>query len=123
MDAPSYVKAPPQRRFGLRERLMLGLLLGALGTIIVAVVGWISFQRVVGSQQTIVRETLPTADALHDAVRGNARLAALAPRLARADTTGELAQLRATLDAELPLIRDRLARLDSPHVEIGRAHV
>lgn len=117
MDAPSYVKAPPRRRFGLRERLMLGLLLGALGTIIVAVVGWASFQRVVDSQQIIVRETLPTADALHDAVRGNARLAALAPRLARADTTGELAQLRATLDAELPLIRDRLARLDSPHVE------
>lgn len=117
MDAPSYVKAPPRRRFGLRERLMLGLLFGALGTIIVAVVGWISFQRVVGSQQAIVRETLPTADALHDAVRGNARLAALAPRLARADTTGELHQLRATLDAELPLIRDRLARLDSPHVE------
>jgi len=117
MDVPSYVKPPPQRRFGLRERLMLGLLLGALGTIVVAVVGWISFQRVVSSQQAIVRETLPTADALHDAVRGNARLAALAPRLARADTLDELAQLRTALNTELPLIRERLAALDSPHVE------
>ena len=117
MDAPSYVKAPLQRRFGLRERLMLGLLLGALGTIIVAVVGWLSFQRVVSSQQAIVRETLPTADALHDAVRGNARLAALAPRLTRADTLDELAQFRSALNTELPLIRSRLATLDSPHVE------
>ncbi|MBP6762659.1 MAG: response regulator [Thauera sp.] len=117
MDAPSYAKAPGARRFGLRERLLLGLLLGALGTVLVAVVGWLSFQRVVDSQQDIIRHTLPTADALHDAVRGNARLAAQAPRLARADSTAELEQLRALVNQDLPLIRDRLAALDSPHVE------
>lgn len=117
MDAPSYVKAVPARRFGLRERLLLGLLLGALATVMVAVVGWISFQRVVASQQAIVRDTLPAADALHEAVRGNARLAALAPRLARADSSAELAQLRAMLEADVPMIRDRLGALDSPHVE------
>ncbi|HRA81275.1 MAG TPA: ATP-binding protein [Thauera sp.] len=117
MDAPSYAKAPGGRRFGLRERLLLGLLLGALGTVMVAVVGWISFQRVVDSQQDIIRHTLPTADALHDAVRGNARLAAQAPRLARADSMAELEQLRALVNQDLPLIRDRLAALDSPQVE------
>ena len=117
MDAPSYAKAPAGRRFGLRERLLLGLLLGALGTVVVALVGWISFQRVVNSQQDIIRNTLPTADALHDAVRGNARLAAQAPRLARADSMAELEQLRALVNQELPLIRDRLAALNSPHVE------
>lgn len=117
MDVPSYVKAAPARRFGLRERLLLGLLLGALATVMVALVGWISFQRVVASQQAIVRDTLPAADALHEAVRGNARLAALAPRLARADSKAELEQLRAMLGADLPLIRDRLGALDSPHVE------
>ena len=117
MDAPSYAKAPGARRFGLRERLLLGLLLGALGTVVVALVGWISFQRVVDSQQDIIRHTLPTADALHDAVRGNARLAAQAPRLARADSLAELEQLRALVNRDLPLIRDRLAALDSPHVE------
>ena len=53
MDAPSYAKALGARRFGLRERLLLGLLLGALGTIVVALVGWLSFQRVVDSQQDI----------------------------------------------------------------------
>ncbi len=117
MDAPSYAKASGGRRFGLRERLLLGLLLGALGTIVVALVGWLSFQRVVDSQQDIIRHTLPTADALHDAVRGNARLAAQAPRLARADSTAELEQLRALVNRDLPLIRDRLAALDSPHIE------
>src|SRR5690606_22630018 len=110
-------KARGARRFGLRERLLLGLLLGALGTVVVAVVGWLSFQRVVDSQQDIIRHTLPTADALHDAVRGNARLAAQAPRLARADSMVELEQLRALVNQDLPLIRDRLAALDSPHVE------
>ncbi len=117
MSAPSYAKAPSPRRFGLRERLLLGLLLGALGTVLVAVVGWLSFQRVVDSQAVLVRETLPAADVLHDTVRANARLAAVAPRLARADSMAELSQLRTLLDRELPQIRDRLAALDSPHVE------
>src|SRR5690606_33034918 len=117
MSARSYVKPAPRRRFGLRERLLLALLFGALATVLVAVVGWISFQRVVASQQAIVRDTLPAADALHEAVRGNARLAALAPRLARADSSAELEQLRAMLEADVPLIRDRLGALDSPHVE------
>lgn len=117
MSAPSYAKAPSPRRFGLRERLLLGLLLGALGTVLVAVVGWFSFQRVVDSQAALVRETLPAADALHDTVRANARLAAVAPRLARADSMAELSQLRTLLDRELPQIHDRLAALDSPHVE------
>lgn len=117
MSAPSYAKAPSPRRFGLRERLLLGLLLGALGTVLVAVVGWFSFQRVVDSQATLVRETLPAADALHDTVRANARLAAVAPRLARADSMAELSQLRTLLQGELAQIHDRLAELDSPHVE------
>ena len=55
MTAPSYVKPRSGRRFGLRERLLLGLLVAALGTVLVAVVGWVSFQRVVSSQQAIVR--------------------------------------------------------------------
>lgn len=121
MSAPSYSKAPAPAsappRFGLRERLLLGLLLGALGTVLVAVVGWFSFQRVVDSQAALVSETLPAADALHDSVRANARLAAIAPRLARADSVTELSQLRMSLDRELQQIRDRLAALDSPHVE------
>ncbi|HRP23873.1 MAG TPA: ATP-binding protein [Thauera sp.] len=117
MDAQSYVKAPSRRRFGLRERLLLGLLLGALGTVLVAVVGWLSFQRVVASQQAIVRDTLPAADALHETVRGNARLAALAPRLGRAESRAELEQLQAALEQDLSLVSDRLERLDSPHVE------
>jgi len=115
--AQSYVNRPRARRFGLRERLLLGLLVAALGTVLVAAVGWLSFQRVVGSQQAIVRETLPAADALHEAVRANARLAALAPRLVRADSAAELEQLRAALGADVPLVRDRLAALRSPHVE------
>ena len=61
MTAPSYVKPRTGRRFGLRERLLLGLLVAALGTVLVAVVGWVSFQRVVSSQQEIVRDTLPAA--------------------------------------------------------------
>lgn len=113
----SYVNRPRARRFGLRERLLLGLLVAALGTVVVAVVGWLSFQRVVSSQQAIVRDTLPAADALHEAVRANARLAALAPRLVRVDSTAELEQLRAALGADVPLVRDRLAALRSPHVE------
>lgn len=117
MTAPSYVKPRSGRRFGLRERLLLGLLVAALGTVLVAVVGWVSFQRVVSSQQEIVRDTLPAADALHEAVRANARLAALAPRLLRADSAAELGQLRAALDVDVPLVRDRLAALRSPHVE------
>lgn len=117
MSAQSYPITQSRRRFGLRERLLLGLLLAALGTVLVAIVGWVSFQRVVDSQAAIVRDTLPAADALHDAVRGNARLAALAPRLARADSETELAQLAATLDRELPQMLDRLATLQSPHVE------
>ena len=117
MTAPSYVKPHTGRRFGLRERLLLGLLVAALGTVLVAVVGWVSFQRVVSSQQAIVRDTLPAADALHEAVRANARLAALAPRLLRADSAAELGQLRAALDVDVPLVRDRLAALRSPHVE------
>lgn len=117
MVAASYVNRRPARRFGLRERLLAGLLLAALGTILVAAVGWMSFQRVVGSQQAIVRDTLPAADALHEAVRANARLAALAPRLMRADSVAELDLLRAALDADVPLVRDRLAALRSPHVE------
>ena len=116
MSAQSYVKPAP-RRFGLRERLMLALFLGALATVLVAVVGWFSFQRVVGSQQAIVRETLPAADALHEVVRGNARLAALAPRLARVDSIAELQELRAVLENESGRIRERLAALESPHVE------
>ncbi len=115
--AQSYVNRPRARRFGLRERLLLGLLVAALGTVLVAAVGWLSFQRVVGSQQAIVRETLPAADALHEAVRANARLAALAPRLVRADSAAELELLRAALGADVPLVRDRLAALRSPHVE------
>ena len=115
--AQSYVNRPRARRFGLRERLLLGLLVAALGTVLVAAVGWLSFQRVVGSQQAIVGETLPAADALHEAVRANARLAALAPRLVRADSAAELEQLRAALGADVPLVRDRLAALRSPHVE------
>ena len=117
MSAQSYVNPAPRRRFGLRERLLLGLLFGALATVVVAVVGWLSFQRVVGSQQAIIRDTLPAADALHEAVRGNARLAALAPRLARVESSAELDQLRAVLDAESARIRERLAALQSPHVE------
>lgn len=117
MSAPSYAKAPSPRRFGLRERLLLGLLLGALGTVLVAVVGWFSFQRVVDSQAALVRDTLPAADALHDTVRANARLAAVAPRLASANSMAELSQLRTLLERELPQINDRLATLDSPHVE------
>ncbi len=117
MTAPSYVKPRHERRFGLRERLLLGLLVAALGTVLVAVVGWVSFQRVVSSQQAIVRDTLPAADALHEAVRANARLAALAPRLLRADSAAELDQLRAALGVDVPLVRDRLAALRSPHVE------
>lgn len=117
MTAPSYVKPRSGRRFGLRERLLLGLLVAALGTVLVAVVGWVSFQRVVSSQQEIVRDTLPAADALHEAVRANARLAALAPRLLRADSAAELGQLRAALGVDVPLVRDRLAALRSPHVE------
>ena len=116
MSAQSYVK-PERRRFGLRERLMLALFLGALATVLVAVVGWFSFQRVVGSQQAIVRETLPAADALHEVVRGNARLAALAPRLARVDSIAELQELRTVLESESGRIRERLAALESPHVE------
>ncbi len=117
MSAQSYVKPAPRRRFGLRERLLLALLFGALATVLVAVVGWISFQRVVGSQQAIIRDTLPAADALHEAVRGNARLAALAPRLARVQSVAELEQLRTLLAAESAGIRERLAALQSPHVE------
>ncbi len=117
MSAQSYVNPVPRRRFGLRERLLLALLFGALATVLVAVVGWLSFQRVVGSQQAIIRDTLPAADALHEAVRGNARLAALAPRLARVESTAELEQLRAVLDGESARIRERLAALQSPHVE------
>lgn len=117
MTAPSYVKHRTGRRFGLRERLLLGLLVAALGTVLVAVVGWVSFQRVVRSQQEIVRDTLPAADALHEVVRANARLAALAPRLLRADSAAELEQLRTALEVDVPLVRDRLAALHSPHVE------
>lgn len=117
MDASSYVKAPPRRRFGLRERLLLGLLLAALGTVMVAVVGWVSFQRVVASQQAIVRDTLPAADALHETVRGNARLAALAPRLGRVESRDELAQLQAALEKDLALVRERLDSLSAAHVE------
>ena len=117
MNAESYVKPASPRRFGLRERLLLALLFGALATVLVAVVGWVSFQRVVDSQQAIVRDTLPAADALHEAVRGNARLAALAPRLARADSAAELDQLRVVLEGESARIRERLAALRSPHVE------
>ena len=117
MSARSYVNPTPRRRFGLRERLLLGLLFGALATVLVAVVGWVSFQRVVGSQQAIIRDTLPAADALHEAVRGNARLAALAPRLARVESVAELDQLRAVLAGESVRIRERLAALQSPHVE------
>lgn len=117
MSAQSYVNPAPRRRFGLRERLLVALFLGALATVLVAVVGWISFQRVVGSQQAIIRDTLPAADALHEAVRGNARLAALAPRLARVESAAELAQLRTLLAAESARIRERLAALQSPHVE------
>jgi two-component system sensor histidine kinase TorS len=117
MSARSYVKPAPGRRFGLRERLLLALLFGALATVLVAVVGWVSFQRVVGSQQAIIRDTLPAADALHEAVRGNARLAALAPRLARVESVTELNQLRTVLAAESTRIRERLAALQSPHVE------
>ena len=62
MSAQSYVNPAPRRRFGLRERLLVALFLGALATVLVAVVGWISFQRVVGSQQAIIRDTLPAAD-------------------------------------------------------------
>lgn len=116
MSVRSYVKPAP-RRFGLRERLLLALIFGALATVLVAVVGWISFQRVVGSQQAIIRDTLPAADALHEAVRGNARLAALAPRLARVESAAELEHLRAVLGAESARIRERLAALQSPHVE------
>jgi two-component system sensor histidine kinase TorS len=116
MSVRSYVKPAP-RRFGLRERLLLALVFGALATVLVAVVGWISFQRVVGSQQAIIRDTLPAADALHEAVRGNARLAALAPRLARVESAAELEQLRSVLGAESARIRERLAALQSPHVE------
>ena len=65
MSARSYVNPAPRRRFGLRERLLLALIFGALATVLVAVVGWVSFQRVVGSQQAIIRDTLPAADALH----------------------------------------------------------
>lgn len=117
MSDASYVKPLTPRRFGLRERLLLALMLGALATLLVAIVGWISFQRVVSSQQAIVRETLPAADALHEAVRGNARLAALAPRLAQADSTAELDALRATVASESARIRERFAALRSPHVE------
>ncbi len=114
MSARSYVNPVPRRRFGLRERLLVALVLGAMATVVVAVVGWISFQRVVGSQQAIIRDTLPAADA---AVRGNARLAALAPRLVRVESAAELAQLRTLLAAESARIRERLAALQSPHVE------
>ena len=117
MSARSYVNPAPRRRFGLRERLLLALIFGALATVLVAVVGWVSFQRVVGSQQAIIRDTLPAADALHEAVRGNARLAALAPRLARVESAAELDQLRTVLAAESTRIRERLAALQSPHVE------
>lgn len=117
MSARSYVKPAPGRRFGLRERLLLALLFGALATVLVAVVGWVSFQRVVGSQQAIIRDTLPAADALHEAVRGNARLAALAPRLARVESAAELDHLGTVLAAESTRIRERLAALQSPHVE------
>lgn len=117
MSAPSYSKAPATRRFGLRERLLLGLLLAALCTVLVAVVGWLSFQRVADSQAALVRDTLPAADALHDAVRGNARLAALAPRLSRVDSEAERVQLGAMLEQELPRIIERLAAVHSPHVE------
>ncbi len=117
MSAQSYVKPAAGRRFGLRERLLLALFLGALATVLVAVVGWVSFQRVADSQQAIIRDTLPAADALHEAVRGNARLAALAPRLARVESVTELAQLRAQLADESARIRERLAALQSPHVE------
>lgn len=117
MSARSYVNPAPRRRFGLRERLLLALIFGALATVLVAVVGWVSFQRVVGSQQAIIRDTLPAADALHEAVRGNARLAALAPRLVRVESAAELDQLRTVLAAESTRIRERLAALQSPHVE------
>jgi two-component system sensor histidine kinase TorS len=117
MSVQSYVKPAARRRFGLRERLLLALFLGALATVLVAVVGWVSFQRVVGSQQAIIRDTLPAADALHEAVRGNARLAALAPRLARVESAAELVQLRTLLADESARIRERLAALQSPHVE------
>ena len=99
MSARSYVNPAPRRRFGLRERLLLALIFGALATVLVAVVGWVSFQRVVGSQQAIIRDTLPAADALHEAVRGYARLAALAPRLARVESAVELDQLRTVVAA------------------------
>ena len=36
---------------------------------------------------------------------------------ARADSTAELEQLRALVNRDLPLIRDRLATLDSPQIE------
>lgn len=117
MSVRSYVKPALRRRFGLRERLVLALVFGALATVLVAVVGWISFQRVVSSQQAIIRDTLPAADALHEAVRGNARLAALAPRLARVESAAELEHLRTVLGSESARIRERLAALQSPHVE------
>ena len=97
MSARSYVNPVPRRRFGLRERLLVALVLGAMATVVVAVVGWISFQRVVGSQQAIIRDTLPAADALHEAVRGNAR------RVASnfGDTAANLRQACEAIEARL----------------------
>ncbi|TCV01614.1 ATP-binding protein [Paracandidimonas soli] len=106
-----------RRRFGIREKLALGLILSALGIALVAVVGWVSFQRVVDSQQTILAETMPDAEAMHALVRGNARLAALAPQMNRASDTVEVSLLRASLENEMTAMRARIDSLKSTHVE------
>lgn len=106
-----------RQQLGLRGKLALALTLAAICTMLVGVVGWLSFQRVVRSQETILAETLPGAEDMHALVRGNARLAALAPQLEKAGNTTEVAMLRANLDSELENMRRRIAAFRNPHVE------
>jgi len=102
-----------QRYRSLPGKLALGLAASALCTILVALIGWNSFQRVVNSQQAIVERVLPDTVALHELVRGSTRLAVMAPQLARAGSAEEITRLDTAITTELAQMRNSIETLDA----------
>lgn len=104
-------------RSELIGKLMLGFGLAALLTVVIAVVAWLSFKEVAGTQAQIVDETIPSIQAVQRLSNNIARIVALVEQLPLVGSRDEAAGISRALGKLLEEMQTTLDQLELYHVD------